>query len=374
MRRGRALPAALLLTLGVLGGCTDAVEDAQPNEDGSSSRTDIDSTTPTMSAPIAAVTEIAEGSTAAGLVPGLIVVVADESGQESLAFGLSDRESGRRMRVDDRFQIASVTKSMLATVVLQLVAEKRLGLRDTVESLVPGLLAHGERIRVAHLLGHVSGLQEVDYRRLVGQRGVTDRDVVRPVADAPLEAEPGTLLAYRDVNYTVLGIVVEQVTGQRLEPLLRERIFEPLALSDTRLATEGNPGPRMVHGYEGESDFSDLDVYWFRGAGGVTSSAEDVSAFFRGLLDGSVLPAEQLAQMTDTGGDDLAGWTGYGLGLAALDTDCGVAVGHSGRLPGFVSEAWTYRREGRSVVILANSSSPSAFDTLDDIRNAALCS
>ncbi|WP_165372482.1 serine hydrolase domain-containing protein [Nocardioides iriomotensis] len=324
-----------------------------------------------------AITEAAKANADAGIVPGLTVALADHDETATLAFGVSDLGAGTPMRPDDRFRIASITKSMTATIVLQLVEEGKLGLDDTVETWLPGVLDAGDRITLRDLLGHVSGLPEADDSRYVrGHRvrhGVTDQEYVRLVAQAPLEAEPGELFVYRNINFVLLGMVVEAVTGQDIGAVMRERLFEPLGLRDTRLATEGHPGPRLVRVYDGLEDLTWLDVYWAGAAGGVTSTADDLATFYRALFSGELLDDERLAEMTDIRDDDVAGWNGYGLGLAAVETDCGTALGHSGRLPGLATEAWSMPERGRSVVVLVNGDGRLAGGTIDVVREAALC-
>jgi D-alanyl-D-alanine carboxypeptidase len=322
---------------------------------------------------IDAVRSVATTNTEAAAVPGLVVTIADHDRVRTLSFGVSDLRHDTPMRPDDRFRIASITKSMTAAVVLQLAEEGVLDLEDTVERWLPGVLRAGAEITLADLLGHVSGLAEVDDSPFVGRDGVTPAEYVDAIADEPLEAAPGELFVYRNVNYVLLGLVVEAAEGQDLATVMDERLFAPLRMRDTRVASEGRPGPRMVHVYVGVEDLSWLDVYWAAGAGGVTSTAGDVSRFYRALVAGEVVGEEALARMTDVRDDDINFWSGYGLGLATVETDCGTALGHSGRLPGLSTEAWTLPVRERSVVLFVNADWRGALGTLDAVREAALC-
>jgi len=364
----RTLATTLLLGAVVLAGCSGPADGA-----GSQSAAPKSAAASTLADRTRAVAEIARADVAAGVVPGATVVLADDSGEQTLAFGVSDSSHGTPMRGADRFRIASITKSMTAALVLQLADDGLLDLDDTAESWLPGLLPNGDEITLAQLLGHVSGLPEADDGPFVGTHGVTGEDVLRTIADEPVEAPPGELLAYRNVNFVALGMVAERATGRPLSRLLRDRLFDPLGMTTARLAREGHPGPHLVHAYEGGEDVTDLDVYWAQGAGGVTATANDVSRFYRGLFGGAVVPNTRLADMMAARDDDILGWNGYGLGLAAIETDCGTALGHGGRLPGISTEAWTIRATGRSVVIFANADGRSTQGTLDSIREAALC-
>jgi len=277
------------------------------------------------------------------------------------------------MRAGDLFRIASITKAMVASVVLQLVDEGVMRLDDTVERWQPGLLAHGDEITIAQLLGHVSGLPDPDLGRFVGRPGVAEEDIVRQIARRRLDAPPGNRLAYRDVNYIVLGLVVEHVTGEPLDRVLQRRLFSSLGMPSATFVKEGVVPGGMVHGYVGHEDVTDLDIYWGEAAAGVAADGRDVSRFIRGLFAGGVLPETQLAAMVEVREHKIMHWTGYGLGMARTQTDCGEALGHSGRIPGYSSEAWAASDTSRSVVVLANTTSRSADRTLDTVVEAALC-
>ena len=321
----------------------------------------------------AAVEEVAAANVAAGIAPGMVVVLADRTGSRTLALGVSDRESGTPMRPAGLFRIASITKPMVAATVLQLVERHRLALDDTVERWRPGLLAHGDQISLGQLLSHQSGLRDVNERRLLGRHGVTEEDFVRQVARAPLEFPPGDQLVYRNVNYVVLGLVVEEATGRPLEQVVQRLLFDRVGMPSAQFVREGVVPTGMVHGYEAGSDVTDLDVYWGDAAGGVAADAPDVSRFLRSLFEGGLLPPAQLDAMTDVREDNLDLWTGYGLGIARTQTDCGEAYGHGGRFPGYGGEAWADPVTSRSVVVLANSADRSVFGTFDAVIEAALC-
>lgn len=140
-----------------------------------------------------------------------------------------------------RFRAASVTKPFVATVVLQLVAEGRVGLDAPVADYLPGLMPYPEPITVRQLLGHTSGLPrdiphwtelpDVDTQRWAR---FTPHDLVRGATDGvPLLFAPGTSFSYSNTGYPVLGLLVELVTGQSLATELATRILRPLGLRDT---------------------------------------------------------------------------------------------------------------------------------------------
>src|SRR4051812_23142144 len=162
---------------------------------------------------------------------------------EAVASGVADVRTGRPMRPGDRFRAASVTKSMLATVVLQLVAEGRLSLSDTLERWLPGILGYGDRLTVRQLLNHTSGVPDYEAAVMAGLyagdrfRSWRPRDLVALVADQPPDFPAGSARSYSNTGYVLLGLIVERVTGQRLGRELERRIFGPLGMHDTSAAT-----------------------------------------------------------------------------------------------------------------------------------------
>jgi D-alanyl-D-alanine carboxypeptidase len=173
--------------------------------------------------------------------PGAAARVRDEQGVTQAASGVADLRSGRRMQPGLNYRVGSVTKPFVTTVVLQLVAEGRLSLQDTVERWLPGILPYGEQVTVRQLLNHTGGVP--DYEALVlpqlyeSKRGRfrswTPQELVALVADQPPDFPPGTAWRYSNTGYVLAGLVVEAATGRKLGKKLARRIFRPLGLRDT---------------------------------------------------------------------------------------------------------------------------------------------
>src|SRR6185295_4954516 len=176
-----------------------------------------------------------------------------------LASGLGDVANGVPMRTDDHFKIASLTKTYTATVMLQLVQERKLRLSDSVEQWLPGLVPNGENVTVRELLHHTSGLFDYEGDRrflepyLTGDLGFywAPRQLVElAVSHEPL-FPPGqtTTYSYSNTNFVLAGLIIETVTGRTLADEFQARLFTPLHLHDTSYPTEpGLPSP-YAHGY-----------------------------------------------------------------------------------------------------------------------------
>lgn len=300
--------------------------------------------------------------------PGVLLNVRDEATIRVDVRGVAARGPTRQVRADDRFRIGSVTKTFVATVVLQLVDEGRLSLDDTVEEWLPGLVPGGRTITVRHLLSHRSGL--FDY--------VEDPTVFAPYNQDPAHAwdprrlvqiavahpapfSPGQRFAYSSTNYLLLGLIVETATGAPLEQQLRERIFEPLGLRRTTFAPRFVSG-HYIHGHRSPSHQgvitgppvdTDLEAAsWTWAAGAIVSSADDLRRFFALLLEGRLLPARLLREMGTVGP---AGSLRYGLGMAVFATPCGDAWGHTGNVQGIVTVAWNRKDASRQIVLVVNT-------------------
>ena len=320
--------------------------------------------------------------------PGVLVVVDDGATRREAASGLAVVRGGVPLRAADRFRAGSITKTFVAVVVLQLVAENRLLLGDTVERWLPGLVPGGRKITVRQLLAHTSGL--ADYvgngafvRRTTSEprRRWTPRELVRSALSLGQVATPGERFAYASTNYVLLGLIVERATGTSLERQLRRRILAPLGLRETSFAPGTRIPGRHANGYAPSQhdgivgslatarDLSTASASWAWAAGALVSSAPDLSRFLDALLHGRLLPAGLMTLMRPPPGGR------YGLGLAAFETPCGRAIGHTGNLLGTVSAAWSSADGHRRVVAMTNSYplSPAADTAFRRLLDNAFC-
>jgi D-alanyl-D-alanine carboxypeptidase len=283
--------------------------------------------------------------------PGAAALVREDHGVKQAASGLADLRTGRRMRPGLHYRVGSVTKPFVATVVLQLVAERKLSLSDTVERWLPGILPYGRRVTVRQLLNHTSGVPDNSLEPLVvlytfphgRSRAWTPRELVALIADQPPDFPPGTAWSYSNTGYVLAGMIVEAATGHKLGQELARRIFRPLGLHDTVFPVNRPdiPGPNP-RGYslplvDQAGPLLDFTVYnpslaW--GAGNLISDLGDLERFFRALLGGRLLPPRLLAAMTTPVDTGVPGY-GYGLGLEMIETPAGRLVGHGGAIPGF---------------------------------------
>lgn len=196
--------------------------------------------------------------------------------------------TGPTIRRTDHFRAGSITKSFIATVVLQLAAEHRLRLSDTVDDHLPGLL-RDHSVSLHSLLTHTSGLPDFT-ARTHGTIPISPQTAVQLAeADPPI---PRNHWSYSNTNYVVLGMVIGQVTGHSYATEARRRIIEPLHLTGTSF-----PGTRTTlptphgHAYDATGDdVTTLNPRVAGAAGELVSTLTDLNRFYTALLKGRLLP------------------------------------------------------------------------------------
>ncbi|MFF7633178.1 serine hydrolase domain-containing protein [Kitasatospora sp. NPDC008050] len=410
-RRRVLVPLALVTALaGPIALCTTASATATGSTPSATSAA-------TASAWRARLAEAVRQDVAAG-APGVTVRVDDGGGRViTIAQQTPWSQADHRLGAADEFKMGSNTKTMVATVLLQLVAEHRVGLADPVSRWLPGLIPGGDRITVRMLLDHTSGLfnyanDPAVLRGFTGQdtRAWSPRQLLAAAVRHPALFAPGARYSYSNTNYIALGLIAEQATGQGIADLIRQRITEPLHLTHTYLDTgtgtgTGTPGsPNLAHGYEPDaahlapvlppgtppgSAFAGparpdgyvdttataLSTEW--AAGGMVSTAADWAHFDRALLGGKLLPPAQLKEMQTTVPEGPGTANRYGLGLEQVVTPCGTVWGHDGQVPGYSSEEYTDPTGQRTVSVFTTTvfgiAQPPAAAADHAVIDAAIC-
>lgn len=221
------------------------------------------------------------------------------------------------------FAIASVTKTFTASLVLQLVEEGRLSLRDRAADVLPGVRVP-EGVTVSQLLRHTSGIADI----LPTLRDPLNADLERNWTPAEVAARvaqpwflPGRAYGYSNTNFVLLGMIVERVGGRPYAEQLRQRILEPLGLDETGLLlTKGAP-PLMMRSWASA----------FGTAGRMYASAHDLLAWGDALYGGRVLAPASLRQMLTFKRHN------YGLGAETIHVGELTGYGHSGLLRGYTT-------------------------------------
>lgn len=262
----------------------------------------------------------------------------------------------------DRFRVASNTKMMVSTLVMQQVQAGAWSLDTRVEDVIPGLLpGHGD-VTLRQLLSHTSGMpngtQELlllnlgggemsDFLEAIG-RDYSDQDHVDAVNAFPAHwTEPGQFV-YSNAGYVVLGMLLEAQTGRSVEQLLREDVWGPAGMRHSSYPLDpGMPNPALEEDAwvgDGWLELGGFDPDLFRSSGAVVSTTADLNAFTQALVSGELVdPALVEEMLTPVTG----GLLDYGLGVYRLPDPCSSPqdpqwlYGHDGATYGTLSVAFT---------------------------------
>ena len=320
--------------------------------------------------------------------PGASMLIITPEGRYFKSTGVSDVSACDPLPADSPFQIGSNTKMMTSAMLFQLQEEGVLSTSDLLSTWLPDLAAQlpngdqitGDVVTIDMLMTHTSGLH--DYFDLPTEDGTTIEDgekdkamltraftpqeLVTLVADAGLSTfAPGAegQWSYSNTGYILLGLIIEEATGQTYQENLNARIIEPLGLTQTYLQTgvpeAGTPesGPLPQAYYQTPFDFTTSEWNASQGwsAGAVVSTPDEFAVFLKALFTGQLFedPAtlDLMKEHTEAGVDALASGATYAHGM--LDNN-GV-LGHGGQTLGFLSDGGYIPGEDVTIVIWSNA-------------------
>ncbi|TMR88883.1 serine hydrolase domain-containing protein [Nonomuraea basaltis] len=302
-------------------------------------------------------------------LPGILAKVREGDDQWFGTAGVADTRTGRKRLPQERFRIGSATKTFTATVVLQLEAEGKLSLDDTVEEWLPGLVRgnghDGRQITIKQLLSMTSGifnylLDEEIQARIAGPAFLEHRyDSYRPqqlvkiaMSHAP-DFKPGQGWTYTNTGFVLAAMIVEKATGKTYAEQVSQRIIRPLGLTGTYVPGGKEVRIRGPHARHYSTllsqepkptiyDVTELNASAGWAAGNMVSTAADLDRFFTTLLKGRLLPKAQQRQMFATIPVPEGKWipnTTYGLGMSSVKLSCGTTVWGMG---GAIHGSWSY--------------------------------
>ncbi|MFE7640117.1 serine hydrolase domain-containing protein [Kitasatospora sp. NPDC057518] len=328
-----------------------------------------------------------------GLPAALAAVKGRDGRTRNYTAGVGDLATGAKVPVDGQIRAGSNTKTFTAVVVLQLVAEGKVGLDSPIETYLPGLLRgdgiDGREITVRQLLQHTSGLPDyMDSPELsdfttVQYRYFEPRDLLDGALAQKALFPAGTGWAYSNTNYIVAGLLVQKITGRPVGEEITKRVIDRIGLRHTYFPAVGDTTVHEAHphGYlpgtpgAPRFDYTEMDSSMAWATGAIVSTNTDLNTFFTALLGGRLLPAAQLAEMRTTVPADLIGQgIRYGLGLQSRPLSCGGLVwGHGGTAPGYRSRGGV-TEDGRAATITVTTVPGEAgAQHMTDALDAALC-
>ena len=269
-----------------------------------------------------------------GDLSGQLLVLRNGRVVAERSFGKANAELGAAVTPETRFNVASVTKPMTSVIALQLIDEKKIGLRDSITRWFPGF-PKGDSIRFEHLLRHRSGIPHEPVPDSQRTRPFTAAEVAERAQRLPLDFPPGSSNKYSSGGFEVMARVLEIAGGKGYGELLEERILRPLGMAhtlhgDSRALMPGRaagyvPGPRGLENAPLQ-DFSSLV-----GAGSVWSTARDLHRFVEAVVAGK-LGANIRLSFVRGGRLDFNGRTGGFKAWALWDSTSGVEAIFAGNV------------------------------------------
>ena len=279
---------------------------------------------------------------------GTILIARGDRVVLSRGYGFADID--RRIVPDDRtkFGIGSVTKTMTAAAIERLAQQGRVTLADPIATYLPGFV-NGDRITIAHLLEHSSGLR--DYYTwptyASGRASAVSKDeFLTQVQSQPLDFAPGTRSSYSNSGYFVLAAIIERVSGVSYAAFLERHIFRPLGMDDSGTLDDSRVIPGLAVGYDAGfpparvQPAAPVSRSWLLGSGSTYASARDVFRWIRSVRNDAIVRGGAFTYR--------AGWgSRIRFGTNVLQ--------QTGRTPnGYASHAALYARDDLSVIVLSN--------------------
>jgi CubicO group peptidase (beta-lactamase class C family) len=292
-------------------------------------------------------------------IPGLAVaVVRDGTIALAKGYGLANVEHQVPVKPETVFQSGSVGKQFTATAVMLLVEQGRVSLDDRVTKYLPEGAPRWNAIRVRHLLTHTGGTTDYpsnfDFRR-----DYTEAALVKRAAAIPLAFAPGTRWSYSNIGYLLLGVLIHRVTGEFYGDFLKERIFEPLGMTTTRIISEADIVPNRAGGYrlvKGEVKNQEWvsPTLNTTADGSLYLSVLDLAKWDASLYTERILRSDSLKRMWTPVSLNSGKTRPYGFGWALGEIHGHRVVEHGGAWQGFKSAIVRFPDDRLTVVLLAN--------------------
>jgi D-alanyl-D-alanine carboxypeptidase len=370
-KRVLAVVTAVATVSLVAGGCSSSNDDAAASSS---------SAAPAVAADKAAqFQQVLDDTRAKAGFPGVIAQVASPEGTWTGTSGVVGEGKTEPPTVSDKTRIGSLTKTMTATVLLQLVQEGKLSLDTPIGEYVPGL-PNGDLATLAQLADMTSGIPSYTESDAVVTKYFADpeydwppQELVDAVKPLPADFAPGQGWSYSNTNYVLLGMVIQQVLDQPIAEVFESRLFKPLGMSDTTFAGGSTEiGDPHMDGMTNQNQPPGRNVdstHWNPSfaftAGAVISTLDDLKKWGNALFTGDGVLDEATQQLRrDSIVRDIPPNTatlGYGFGIG----DRNGWWGHDGDIPGYNSVLFHNYDADTTIIVLTNSDNTFSVDGKD---------
>ena len=286
--------------------------------------------------PIKQFEEFARKHMALDKTVGLTIGFVKDNFEWVKAYGYADLENKVPAKPESAYRLASVTKPMTAIAVMQLVEKGKINLDAEVQTYVPYFPKKQWPVTVRQLLGHLGGVSH--YKNAAQELHIKEhkptRDAVAIFENFDLVAEPGTRYSYSSYGYNLLGAIIEGASGMSYGDYMRQNVWQPLGMNDTRMDDPLEVIPNRVRGYQlingkvKNSEFVDISSRF--AAGGTRSTVPDLLKFARGFMGGKLLSLKSMNELTASMKTREGRLTNYGMGWETTPYNGRYVLVHSG--------------------------------------------
>lgn len=267
---------------------------------------------------------------------GLSVAVIQGDAVWARGFGLAEVENQVPATEKSSYRMASVSKPMTAVAALKLAEMGKLDLDAPVQTYVPYFPRKNKTVTVRQLLSHLGGISHYRDYRVEGniREPKTVRESIAIFENFDLINEPGTAYSYSSYGYNLIGAAIEGASGRKYEDVMRDFVWTPAGMTDTRMDSTVDIIPHRVTGYRLENDelkrSTFIDISSRFAAGGTRSTVVDMVRFARALDQGKLLPADWIDRMWTSAHTSAGRFVNYGLGWTVFSVNGHFQVNHSG--------------------------------------------
>lgn len=251
-------------------------------------------------------------------------------------YGYADLENKSPAKADSAYRLASVTKPMTALAILQLVEKGKIDLDAEVQTYVPYFPRKPWPVTVRQVLGHLGGISH--YKNPANELHIKEhrstREAIAIFENFDLVAEPGTRYSYSSYGYNLLGAIVEAASGMSYGDYMRQNLWQPLGMTETRMDDPLEVIPNRVRGYQlingqvKNSEFIDISSRF--AAGGTRSTVPDLLKFAKGIIEDKALKHDTLNMMATSMSTRAGRLTNYGMGFETGPANGRYMLIHSG--------------------------------------------
>ena len=304
--------------------------------------------------------EYVEERMALDKVPGLSAGFLKGDFTWAKGFGYSDLENDVPAKPESSYRLASITKTLTAISVLQLVEEGKVDLDAEVQAYVPYFPKKKWPVTVRLLLGHLGGISHYKNYDVEGRIKLpkNTREALAIFQDFELVAEPGTMYSYSSYGYNLLGAVIEGASGESYGDYIKKNIFKPLGMANSRMDDPVDLIPHRVRGYRlingtiRNSEYVDVSSRF--AGGGTRSTVVDLLKYANGIMDKTLLKEETWNLMFSSMATREGRFTGYGMGWGVRPWRGHFQVSHGGSQPETRTHILIFPTERFAIAIASN--------------------